>query len=70
MTSILSREGDRPQVSEFFFKAVVQSMFLFGEEMWVVAPHIVRVLEVFQDQVAWILTGRLYGVSRTRWRGD
>ena len=32
MTRILSREGARPWVSGFFFKAVVQSVLLFGVE--------------------------------------
>ena len=31
MSSILSREGARPQVSVFFFKSVVQSVLLFSE---------------------------------------
>ena len=38
MTSILSREGVRPQVSIFSFKSVTQSVFLFGVETWVVPP--------------------------------
>ena len=38
MTRILSREGVDPQVSVFFFKAVVQVVLLFGVETWVVAP--------------------------------
>ena len=59
MTRILSREGAEPRVSVFFFKSVVQSVFLFGSEIWVVTPHIGRVLGFFQDQVAQRLTGRL-----------
>ena len=39
MSRILSREGVRPWVSVFFFKAVVQSMLLFGAETWVATPH-------------------------------
>ena len=40
MMSILSREGERPRVSEFFLKSVVQSVLLFGAETGVVTPHI------------------------------
>ena len=38
ITRILSRDGARPQMSGFLFKAVVQSVLLFGAEMWVVKP--------------------------------
>ena len=59
MSRILSREGARPQVSGFFFKAIVQSVLIFDAEMWVVTPHIGRFLGGFQDQVARRLMGRL-----------
>ena len=42
-----------------FFKAAVQSVLLFGAEMWVVTPCTVRVLGGLQYQVARRLTGRL-----------
>ena len=32
MTRILSKEGVETQVSEFFFKAIVQAILLFGAE--------------------------------------
>ena len=47
VTRILSREGARPRVSGFFFKAVVQSVLLFSAETWVVTPHMGRVLGGF-----------------------
>ena len=59
MTKILNGEGDEPRVSGFFFKAVLQSVLLFGTETWVVTPHMGRVLEGFQDQVMLQLIGRL-----------
>ena len=48
MLRILSRKGVRPRVFEFFFKAVVQSLFLIGADIWVVTPRMGRVLGVFQ----------------------
>ena len=58
MLRIMSREGASPRVSGFFFKAVVQSVLLFGAETWVVTPHMGRVLGGFQDQVArWLTLG-------------
>ena len=59
MARILIREGARPQVSVFFFKAVIQLVLIFGVEMWVVTPSMGRVLGGFQDQVARRLTGQL-----------
>ena len=38
MTRILSRKGAGPQVSVFFFVAVVQSVLILGKETWVVTP--------------------------------
>ena len=40
MSSILSREGVRPQVSIFLFKSIVQMVLLFGAETWAVTPRI------------------------------
>ena len=51
MKKILSREGEEPRVSGFFFKAVVHSVLIFGSETWVVTPHIGRAQGGFQDQV-------------------
>ena len=56
---ILSREEASPRVSGFFFKAIVQSVLLFGADTWVVTPYVVLVLGGFQYQVARRLTGRL-----------
>ena len=39
MLRILSREGVAPQVSSFFFKAVIQAVMLFLEETWVITPR-------------------------------
>ena len=59
MKRTLSREGARPRVSGFLFKAVVQLVLLFGAETWVVTPHMGWVLGGSQDQVARKLMGRL-----------
>ena len=59
MSRILIREGARPQVSGFFFKVIVQSVLLFGAEMWVVTPHMRRFLGGFQDKVARRLMRRM-----------
>ena len=41
---VLSKEGAKLRVSGFFFKSVIQSVFLFGAKTWVVAPRTVRAL--------------------------
>ena len=48
-TMILSREGAMPRVSGFFFKAVVQSVFLCSAETWVVTHRMGRFLGRFRD---------------------
>ena len=58
MSKILSREGADPKVSGNFFKAVVQELFLFGADMWVLTPRTERDLCSFQHRVARRLTGR------------
>ena len=40
MTRILIREGEEPEVSGLFYKAVVHAVFLLGADMWVLNPHI------------------------------
>ena len=59
ISRILIREGERPQVSGFFFKALIQSVLIFGAETWVVTPRMGSSLGGFQDQMARRLTGRL-----------
>ena len=51
MLSILSREGEDPKVSGHFFKAVVQAVFLFGAETWVLTPRVERYLSSLQHRV-------------------
>ena len=59
MLRILNRERARLRISGFFFKAVIQLVFLFNAESWVVTPHMVRYLRVFQYQVEKRLVWRL-----------
>ena len=59
LTRILSREGAAPRVSDFFFKAVVQLVLIFGTEIWVVAPRMGRVLGEFQDKLSLQFIGRI-----------
>ena len=46
-------------MSGIFFKDAVQLVLLFGAEMWVVTPCMVRVLGGFQYRVARRMMGRL-----------
>ena len=55
---ILRREGETPQISGSFFKAVVQQVLLFGAETQVVTPKMERALSGFLHGVARRLTGR------------
>ena len=55
LTGIFSREGASPWVSGFFLKAMVQSVQIFGAEIWVVTSRM--------DQIRG-------GGSRTRWHNS
>ena len=57
-SGILIREGGDPKVSGHFFKAVLQSVLLFGAETWVITPRMERALDILQLRVARLLTGR------------
>ena len=56
---ILSRRVARLQVSEFYLKAVVQSVLMFGAEKLLVNPQLRQVLGGFQEQVARRLMKRM-----------
>ena len=51
MSKILSRDGERPQVSVFFFKAVIQLVLLLDAKACVVTTHMGQDLRGFQYQV-------------------
>ena len=48
MSRILGREVETPWVSGLFFKAVIQSVLLFGAETWVVTSHMGKSLGGFR----------------------
>jgi len=58
ISRVLAREGADPGVSAMFYKAVVQSVLLYGCETWVVTPAVLRVLSGFHHRVARRLTGK------------
>ena len=52
MSSILIQEGAYPKVLGHFFKAVVQAVFLWGAETWLLTPRVERDLCKFQHKFA------------------
>jgi hypothetical protein len=58
ISRILRCEGANPIISTMFYKAVVQTVLLFGSETWVMTPRILMKLESFHQLVAHLLTGR------------
>ena len=56
MSCILGREGVAPQVSGFFFKAMVQEVLIFRAETWVVIPRMGNSMGGVQTQVERRLT--------------
>ena len=52
MTRMLGWEGDNPRVSRMFFNAVVQVLFIFWLETWVLTPCMGQALGSFQHRFA------------------
>ena len=53
LQNVLESEGAEPRVCGMFYKAVVQSVLLYGCETWIVTPAILRMLTGFQIRAAW-----------------
>ena len=52
LTSILGREGSITQVLGTLFKSVIQVVFLFGLDMWVMTTCMGWALGCFKNKVA------------------
>ena len=50
VSTVLAREGAKPKVSAMFYKAVVQSVLLYGAETWVFSQAMFKQLEGFHHQ--------------------
>jgi hypothetical protein len=51
VSKVLSRQGADTRVSGYFYKAIVQSVLLYGCETWAVTQQILGLLEGFHNQV-------------------
>ena len=58
MSRVLGRKGAEPKVSGNFYKAVAQSVLLFGADTWVLTQRTEKALESFQSRVARRLTSK------------
>ena len=58
LSCLLAREGASPRVSSMFYKAIIQSVLLYGSETWVISSSMLKTLEGFHSRVARRLTGR------------
>jgi hypothetical protein len=54
---ILRREGSTPRISAMFYKAVLQTVLIFGSEPWVLTPSMLGKIEGFHRQIARRFTG-------------
>ena len=59
VSKVLDKEGASMRCRGLFYKAVVQSVLLYGCETWVVTDSMVKVLEGFHHRVARRITGRM-----------
>ena len=59
VSRVLTQEGSSPRVCGMFYKAIVQSVLLYGCETWVITPQVLKALEGFHHRVARRLSGRM-----------
>ena len=66
---MLTHDGAEPRTAAVFYKAVVQSVLLYGCETWVVTPAVLKALSGFHHKVARRLSGCLprYLPREDRW---
>jgi hypothetical protein len=57
IAKVLIRERATPHISGLFYKAIVQTVLLYGSESWVITPAMLKVLDSFHHQVAHCITG-------------
>ncbi len=55
---VLCRENAPPRVSAKFYKAIVQSVLLYGSETWVVSPAVMARLKGFHIRAAYRMAKR------------
>ena len=58
VSRVLTREGADSRVCGMFYKAVVQSVLLYGCETWVITSQVLDVLRGFHNRVARRLSGK------------
>ena len=56
---LLGQEGDDIRTSGGFYMAVVQSVLIFGSDLWAVMPLILRELGSLHHQFAQQISGRI-----------
>jgi hypothetical protein len=62
---ILSREQANPRVMATFYKAIIQSVLLYGAETWVLTKRMMQPLRSFHRRCARHLTGRFIKLDAT-----
>ena len=68
LTRVLGREGLDARNLLMFYVTVIQEVFSYGLETWMIYPFIVRTLSVFRHRLARRLTGqKLWRVLDGRW---
>ena len=57
VSRVLVRDGANPKTMAMFYKAVVQSVLLFGSETWVISERMLKALSGFHHRAARRITG-------------
>ena len=65
---VLMNMGETVRSREMMYKAVVQTVLIYGSGSWVVTDVILKVVDGFHHQVAWRITGvSAWQVKEVEW---
>ena len=55
---LLARDKATPQISAIFYRAIVETVLLYGSETWAITQPMLNTLNGFHKQCLWRLVGR------------
>ena len=68
LVRILDKDGATNYAKGMFYRAIIQSVLLYGVETWTVTPAMMKVLESFHNRVARRLAGMMpYRDGQDEW---
>ena len=68
VSRVMEKAGTTVQARAMIYKAVVQTVLLYGSKSWMITGAMMKVLEAFHHHIARRLPGKMYPrLSEERW---